>query len=131
MRVKSMGVIEEDQARGLVEYAKTVGVVAAITPSTNPGATPVNKPIMAVKGPNAIIIAVAPAALCTTAAAVELMRRELGKIGLLEDLVQVLPPPSASEQTDELVAAADLVVATGSQDIVRHAYRSGTPAFGE
>ena len=67
MRVKSVGIIEEDPARGIVKYAKPVGVVAAITPSTNPGATPVNKAMMAIKGRNAIIIAASPAGCPTTA----------------------------------------------------------------
>ena len=57
MRVKSVGIIEEDKARGIVKYAKPVGLVCAITPSTNPGATPVNKAMMAFKGRNAVIIA--------------------------------------------------------------------------
>ena len=63
LRVKSTGVIEEDRARGLVKYAKPVGVVGAITPSTNPSATPVNKAMMALKGGNAVIIAPSPTGL--------------------------------------------------------------------
>ena len=63
MRVKSVGIIEEDKKRGIVKYAKPVGLVCAITPSTNPGATPVNKAMMAIKGRNAIIIAASPAGL--------------------------------------------------------------------
>ena len=62
LRAKTVGVIGEDRAKGIVEYAKPVGVVAAITPSTNPSATPVNKAMMAVKGRNAVIIAPSPAA---------------------------------------------------------------------
>ena len=60
LRVKSTGVIEELPDLGLVKYAKPVGVVAAITPSTNPSATPVNKAMFAVKGGNAIIMAPSP-----------------------------------------------------------------------
>jgi sulfoacetaldehyde dehydrogenase len=130
LRAKSAGIIEEDPARGIVRYAKPVGVVAAITPSTNPGATPVNKAMMAIKGRNAIIIAASPAGLKTTARTVELMRAELKKIGLPEDLVQILPPPASKQMTEALMKAADLVVATGSQDNVRRAYSSGTPAIG-
>ena len=66
LRVKSVGIIEEDKKRGIVKYAKPVGLVCAITPSTNPGATPVNKAMMAIKGRNAIIIAASPAGLKTT-----------------------------------------------------------------
>jgi sulfoacetaldehyde dehydrogenase len=130
LRVKSVGIVEELPERGIVKYAKPVGVVAAITPSTNPGATPVNKAMMAVKGRNAIIIAASPAGLRTTARAVDLMRAELRKIGAPEDLVQILPPPASKDMTQALMQAADLVVATGSQDNVRRAYASGTPAIG-
>src|SRR5262249_10168809 len=93
MRVKTVGVIEEDPKKGLVKYAKPVGVVAAICPSTNPGATPVNKAMMALKGGNAVIIAPSPTGSITTGKAVELMRASLKKIGLPEDLVQMLPTP--------------------------------------
>ena len=130
MRVKSVGIIEEDKKRGIVKYAKPVGLVAAITPSTNPGATPVNKAMMAIKGRNAIIIASSPAGLQTTMRAVELMRAELKKVGAPEDLVQILPPPASKDMTQALMQAADLIVATGSQDNVRRAYSSGTPAIG-
>jgi sulfoacetaldehyde dehydrogenase len=130
LRVKTVGVIEEDKARGIVKYAKPVGVVAAITPSTNPGATPVNKAMMAIKGRNAIIIAASPAGMRTTGRTVGYMRAELKKIGLPEDLVQILPPPASKEMTQALMQQADLVVATGSQDNVRRAYSSGTPAIG-
>jgi sulfoacetaldehyde dehydrogenase len=130
LRVKSVGIIEEDAARGIVKYAKPVGVVAAITPSTNPGATPVNKAMMAIKGRNAIVIAASPAGLKTTLRTVDHMRAELARIGLPKDLVQILPPPASKDMTDALMKAADLVVATGSQDNVRRAYMSGTPAIG-
>ncbi len=130
MRVRTVGVIEDDPKRGLVKFAKPVGVVAAICPSTNPGATPVNKAMMALKGGNAVIIASSPAGAVTTARTVELMRAALGKIGLPEDLVQILPQPVSKESTQALMEAADLVVCTGSQDNVRRAYRSGTPAIG-
>ena len=51
LRAKSVGIIEEDKAKGIVKYAKPMGVVAALTPSTNPAATPVNKAMMAIKAP--------------------------------------------------------------------------------
>jgi sulfoacetaldehyde dehydrogenase len=130
LRVKTVGVIEEDTARGIVKYAKPVGVVAAITPSTNPGATPVNKALMAIKGRNAVIIAASPAGMKTTARTIDYMRAELKKIGLSEDLVQILPPPASKEMTAALMQQANLIVATGSQDNVHRAYSSGTPAIG-
>lgn len=130
LRVKSVGIVEEDPARGLVKYAKPVGVVCVVTPSTNPGATPVNKAMMAVKGRNAVVIAASPAGLRTTARAVDHMRAELKKIGAPQDLVQILPHPASKAMTQALMRSADLVVATGSQDNVRRAYSSGTPAIG-
>lgn len=130
LRARSAGVVEELPHLGLVKYAKPVGVVAAVTPSTNPAATPVNKAMMALKGRNAIIIAPSPAGHATTARAVELMRGNLHKIGAPADLVQVLPAPVTRETTGALMAACDLAVVTGSQNNVRSAYRSGRPAIG-
>ncbi len=130
LRAKSTGIIEELPERGIVKWAKPVGVVAAITPSTNPNATPVNKAMMALKGGNAIICAPPPAAYAATLSSIEGMRAELKKIGLPEDLVQVLPAPVTREATTALMAAADLVVATGSQANVKAAYSSGKPALG-
>jgi sulfoacetaldehyde dehydrogenase len=130
LRAKSVGVIEEDPALGLVKYAKPIGIVAAVTPSTNPGATPVNKAMMALKGRNAIIIAPSPLGYRTTKRTVDLMRAELEAVGLPADLVQVLPSPVTKESTEALMKAAELVVVTGSQDNVRRASTSGTPAIG-
>ena len=129
LRVKSTGIIEEIPEKGIVKYAKPVGVVGAITPSTNPSATPVNKAMMALKGGNAIIIAPPPTAWAATKPAVEGMRRELEKIGLPADLVQILPNP-VTREGDAPDAAGDLVVVTGSQVNVRGAYKSGKPAIG-
>ena len=91
LRVKTVGVIEELPELGLVKYGKPIGVVAAITPSTNPAATPVNKAMMALKGGNAVIIAPSPAGYATTARDRGWMRAELEKIGAPADLVQILP----------------------------------------
>ncbi len=130
LRAKTVGVIEENPAKGLVIYGKPVGVVAAICPSTNPSATPINKAMMALKGANSVVIAPSPAGWSTSARAVELAREELEKIGLPADLVQVLPAPVTKGLTQALMEASDLVVCTGSQNNVRRAYSSGTPAIG-
>ncbi len=129
-RATTLGLLDHDPERGLSRYGKPVGVVGAITPSTNPAATPINKAMMAIKGGNAIVIAPSPAGWKTTARAVDLARAELGRIGAPQDLVQVLPAPVTREATEALMAQVDLVVATGSQNNVRRAYRSGTPAIG-
>ncbi len=130
MRVKTVGIIESDPERGLVKYGKPVGVVAAITPSTNPVATPVNKTMMALKGANAIIIAPSPAGWPSTNAAVAFMRGALQRAAASPDLVQILPQPVTRELSGELMRRADLVVATGSQNNVKAAYGSGTPGIG-
>ena len=130
LRAKSTGIIEEIPEKGIVKYAKPVGVVGAITPSTNPSATPVNKAMMALKGGNAIIIAPPPTAWAASKPTIDGMRAELTKIGLPADLVQILPNPVTRESTTRLMEVADLVVVTGSQVNVRQAYKSGKPALG-
>jgi len=130
LRAKTVGEIERDDKRGIVKFAKPMGVIGAITPSTNPGATPVNKAMMAIKGRNAVIIAPSPQGYRTTAMVVDYMRQGLEQIGLPADLVQILPSPVSKETTQAIMEAVDLVVVTGSQDNVRRAYRSGTPAIG-
>lgn len=127
---KSVGVIAEDPARGITEIARPVGVVAAITPSTNPAATPANNVLCALKGGNAIVLAPSPKGWSTGARLVDYIVAQLAKLGAPDDLVQILPAPVTRDATQALMAAADLVVATGSQANVRAAYRSGTPAFG-
>jgi sulfoacetaldehyde dehydrogenase len=127
---KSVGVISEDRARGLIEIARPVGVVAAITPSTNPGATPANNILNALKGRNAIILAPSPKGQSTLALLLEYVHAELDRVGAPRDLVQRLAPPTSRGETHALMRQADLVVATGSQSNVRAAYESGTPAVG-
>jgi sulfoacetaldehyde dehydrogenase len=127
---KSVGVIAEYPELGIVEIARPVGVVAAITPSTNPGATPANKIINALKGRNAVILAPSPKGASTCAALLGYIDAELAKLGAPPDLVQMLPAPITKEATHALMRQADLVVATGSQANVRAAATSGTPAFG-
>jgi sulfoacetaldehyde dehydrogenase len=127
---KSVGVIAEDPAKGVIEIARPVGIVAAITPSTNPAATPANKIINALKGRNAIILAPSPKGYKTGAKLVEFMHAALTRVGAPRDLLQILPAPVSKEATLELMRQADLVAATGSQANIRAAYSSGTPAVG-
>ena len=127
---RSVGVISENPALGLIEIARPVGVVAAITPSTNPAATPANKIINALKGRNAVIVAPSPKGWSTCVRLIEFIHAQFDRIGAPRDLVQVLPAPVTKDSTHELMRQADLVVATGSQANVRAAYASGTPAFG-
>lgn len=127
---KSVGVIAEDPAKGLTEIARPVGVVCAITPSTNPAATPANKIINALKGRNAVIVAPSPKGWATSQRLIEFIHAQFDRIGAPRDLVQLLPSPVSKAATLELMRQCDLVVATGSQANVRAAYTCGTPAFG-
>ncbi len=128
--VRTTGVISENAQTGITEIARAVGVVAAITPSTNPAATPANKIINALKCGNAVILAPSPKGLSTGRLLLDFIHAEFKKCGLSPDLVQALPSPISKAMTAELMRQADLVVATGSAANVRMAYTSGTPAFG-
>lgn len=128
--MKTVGVMSEDRAKGMVEIGRPVGVVCAITPSTNPAATPANKIINSLKARNAVIVGPSPKGATTCARLIEYIHAQLEKIGAPKDLVQMLPAPVTKETTAELMRQCDLVVATGSQANVRLAYASGTPAFG-
>jgi sulfoacetaldehyde dehydrogenase len=128
--VKSTGIIAEDERTGVTEIARPVGVVAAITPSTNPAATPANKIINALKCGNAVVVAPSPKGLGASELLVRFVHAELEKCRLPLDLVQTLPAPISKAMTLELMRQADLVVATGSQANVQMAHASGTPALG-
>ncbi len=127
---KSVGVVAEYPELGIVEIARPVGVVCAITPSTNPAATPANKIINALKGRNAVIVAPSPKGWSTARLLVDFMHAQFDRIGAPHDLVQLLPSPVNKLSTAELMRQCDLVVATGSQANVRSAATCGTPAFG-
>ena len=126
---KSVGVIEEDRARNLVKIAKPVGVIGALSPSTNPEATPVIKAISAVKGRNAIIIAPHPRAKLTNKKICDYMREAIVALGGPADLVQSIDVPSL-DKTNELMRQCDRILATGGAAMVTAAYSSGTPALG-
>jgi len=127
---KTTGIIARYDATGIVEIARAVGVVAAVTPSTNPAATPANKIVNALKCGNAVIVAPSPKGHSSCALLIGFIHEQLKKAGLSTDLVQMLPAPISKAATAELMRQCDLVVATGSQANVRMAYTSGTPAFG-
>jgi sulfoacetaldehyde dehydrogenase len=126
---KSVGVIEEDPERNLVKIAKPVGVIGALSPSTNPEATPVIKGISAVKGRNAIIVAPHPRAKLTNKMICDYMREAIVAVGGPADLVQSIDVPSM-DKTNELMRQCDRILATGGEAMVSAAYSSGTPALG-
>jgi sulfoacetaldehyde dehydrogenase len=123
---RSVGVIGIDEEKGITEIAKPVGVVAAVTPSTNPAATPANKTMMALKGRNAVIIAPSPKGASTCELLLRYIHEEFAKIGAPLELVQMLPEVN-KEFTYELMQQADFVTVTGSANNVRAGQTSGTP----
>jgi len=128
-KAKTVGLIERDEANGISKYAKPVGVICAILPATNPTATCGGKAIGILKGRNAVIFKASSRALACTSEAITMMRAGLRKVGAPEDLIQILELPDRAAIT-ELMQKADLIVATGSGQLVKAAYSSGTPAFG-
>lgn len=126
---KSVGVIEVDEAKGVIKIAKPVGVVGALIPCTNPEATPVFMAISAIKGRNAVILAPHPRTKKTNTYISNILRETLKKYDAPEDLVIAMEDPSM-EDSGELMKQCDLIVATGGTPLVKVAYSSGTPAYG-
>ena len=126
----SVGVIKEIPHKGLVEIARPVGIVGAVTPSTNPIATPLNNTLNAIKGRNAIILAPSPKGDAVCELIVEILQGVLVQLGRPKYLIQKIPSPASKDLTKKLMESVDMVVVTGSQKNVSSAYRSGTPAIG-
>jgi sulfoacetaldehyde dehydrogenase len=94
LRQKSIGIIEEDPVLGLVKYAKPAGVIAALIPVTSPYVTPVGIAIYAIKCKDAVIFSPHPASRNTTIETIRVMRAALGKLGVPQDVLQVVERPS-------------------------------------
>lgn len=126
---KSVGVIERDEEKNIMKVAHPAGIVANVTPVTAPVSGPIGNGMLSLKGRNAMIVSPAPATQKTSKRTVELMREALREMGEPEDLVQIVQTPSI-EASGEVMAKADVVIATGGPGLVKAAYSSGTPAFG-
>jgi sulfoacetaldehyde dehydrogenase len=127
---KSFGLVDDNPASGVSEFLRPKGVVAAIVPSTNPLATPVNNVVNALKTGNAIILAPSPKGVAPLEKLLGYIYAEFDRVGLDHDLVQMVPNPPSKDKTARLMQLADMLVVTGSQSNVRAAYSSGTPAIG-
>lgn len=129
-KIKTFGVIEEDPDKGLTKIARAIGVVGAVVPSTNPIATPANNIINAVKCGNAIILSPSPKGIVGCERLLGYIHTEFSKAGINSDLVQMITAPGTKDKTQRMLEKTDLVIVTGSQNNVRRAYTSGTPAIG-
>ena len=129
LRQKSVGIIEEIPEKGIVKYAKPVGIISCIVPTTNPDLTPAGNAIYGIKGRNAVVFSPHPRSKKTSFETVRLMREALEKEGAPADILQCLTKVNIP-MSQALMARGDLIIATGGQPMVRAAYSSGTPAYG-
>jgi len=129
LRQKSMGVIEEIPEKGITKYAKPAGVITALIPVTSPYVTPIGIAIYAIKCKDAVIFSPHPGSRKTTTETVRVMRAALRRQGIPEDVLQCVERPSIP-LANELMATADLTLATGGPAMVKAAYGSGKPAYG-
>lgn len=130
LRQKSVGIVEEIPEKGIVKYGKPVGIVASLVPTTNPDLTPVGTAINAVKARDVVIFSPHPRSQKTTNKTVDLMREALRKEGVNPDVLQCLKGNPNKAMSMAVMGEADLVMATGGQNMVRRAYTAGSPAYG-
>lgn len=126
---KTVGIIEEDKLNNIIKVAKPKGVIAAVTPCTNPIVTPMCNAMFALKGGNSIIIAPHPRAKRCNKYVVDLLNEAIEKLGAPKKLIQTIEEPSI-DLTSELMGKVDVVIATGGMGMVKSAYSSGKPAYG-
>ncbi|KUN40691.1 bifunctional acetaldehyde-CoA/alcohol dehydrogenase [Streptomyces longwoodensis] len=129
--LKTVGVIARDDMEDMVEIAEPVGVVAAVTPVTNPTSTTVFKALLALKTRNPVIFAFHPSAQRCSAEAARVVRDAAVAAGAPEHCVQWIEAPSV-EATRTLMrhAGVSLILATGGNAMVKAAYSAGKPALG-
>ncbi len=126
---KSIGVLSINEVNGLIEIAKPIGVVAGVTPMTNPVVTPMSKIAFALKTKNAIIISPHPKAKKCSTLAVKKILEYIAPMEVPEGMVQIVENPSL-EKTKALMQYCDVTVATGGMPMVKSAYSSGKPSYG-
>lgn len=128
---KTVGVIHENDQDGYMEIAEPIGVIAGVTPVTNPTSTTMYKSIISIKSRNPIIFAFHPSAQkCSVAAAETLLEAAIAE-GAPKHAIQWVECPSV-EATQLLMNHPDvsLILATGGSGMVQSAYSSGKPALG-
>jgi acetaldehyde dehydrogenase/alcohol dehydrogenase len=128
---KTVGIVDENDMEGYVDIAEPVGVVAGVTPVTNPTSTAMFKSLICAKTRNPIIFAFHPSAQKCSVAAAKVVRDAAVKAGAPEHCVQWVEFPSI-DATTELMnhPGVSLILATGGTGMVKSAYTSGKPALG-
>jgi acyl-CoA reductase-like NAD-dependent aldehyde dehydrogenase len=129
--MRTVGVLNEDAGKKVIEIGEPVGVVAAICPTTNPTSTVIFKTIIALKAGNAVVLSPHPRARRCTCATAALLAQAAVAAGAPDGLVQCLDQ-STLEGTKALMThpKTGVILATGGAGMVRAAYSSGKPAFG-
>ena len=126
---KTCGVLEEDRSFGIKKIATPIGVVAGVIPTTNPTSTIAFKTLLALKTRNGIIFSPHPRAKGCTIYTAKLALEAAVKAGAPENIIGWIDEPSV-DLSKELMAEADLILATGGPGMVKAAYSSGKPAIG-
>ena len=126
---KTVGIIRELPELGITEVAKPMGVVGAVTPTTNPVVTPMCNAMFCIKGRNAVIVCPHPRAKKCTYLACKYMQEEIVKLGAPADLIQCVEEPTM-DISREVMHQCDICISTGGGGMVKAAYSSGKPAFG-
>lgn len=128
---KTVGIIKDDKERQLITVAEPLGVIAGITPVTNPTSTTIFKSLLAVKTRNPIIFAFHPQAQKCSVAAAKIVLKAAVEAGAPENIIQWIETPSLEATTglinNDGVAS---VLATGGPGMVKAAYSTGKPALG-
>ncbi|MEX1137889.1 MAG: aldehyde dehydrogenase family protein [Bacteroidota bacterium] len=129
--LKTVGVINDDKEKRIIEIAEPMGIVAALIPSTNPTSTVMFKAIISVKGRNGFVASPHPRAVKCTGEAARIVARAAEAAGAPPGLIACMTV-SSIEGTNELMhhKFTSVILATGSNPMVKAAYSSGKPAYG-
>jgi acetaldehyde dehydrogenase (acetylating) len=129
--IRTVGVVNEDKEKKILEVAVPVGVVCAIIPVTNPTSTAIYKTLIALKARNAIVLSPHPGAVRCICQTAKLLTRAAVAAGAPEGIVTCMERNTLAG-TQELMRAPEvgLILATGGTGLVRAAYSSGKPAYG-
>ena len=128
---KTVGIIDENEEEGYVNIAEPIGIIAGVTPVTNPTSTTMFKSIIAAKTRNVIIFGFHPSAQNCSVEAAKTVRDAAIKAGAPENCVLWIEEPSVTA-TNYLMNHPDvnLILATGGTGMVKAAYSCGKPALG-
>lgn len=129
--LKTVGIVEDDEVTGIVKIAEPVGIIAGITPVTNPTSTAIFKSLICLKTRNPIIFSFHPSAINCSIAAAKIVYEAAVKAGAPENCIQWIVEPSI-EKTNLLIGHEGVasILATGGNSMVKAAYSQGKPALG-